>query len=401
MAPTERALTRFSATAAPTPTLAVPEETPLALAVPPVVFSALTVSVPVAMIVSPSGMVASASLSAMFTPTAAATLTLPSEVLAEGVAASPFESPAPAESPSLSAKLRCWVFWLSVLPTVLPPSVPPPEPLSVGPPAALAMALAALEDEASAMNETPPAVASRLRSVLAVVRSLAIVTAIAAPTAALEPAAVPPEVVVVELVCVAVAESDPTVSVGSVPPLPTCAVVVLLASDSATAGLTATPPVEAAPASAVVLIVSSEVAASDVAPAPVITTLLASAASAVLLTMFRPREAPMPTEPPEAPPLAGMAETVELLSSSAVRLTAPPGVIVTVAPVLLDEPVLWPMVASLAALTRLIATAPATPTLEAPAPAVAVAPKVLGSSAPLLIHCWAPTVIAPALIVVL
>src|SRR5271157_6206671 len=58
------------------------------------------------------------------------------------------------------------------------------------------------------------------------------------------------------------------------------------------------------------------------------------------------------------------------------------------------------MVASLAALTRLIATAPAIPTFEAPAPAVAVAPKVLGCSAPLLIYCCAPTVIAPALIVV-
>ena len=60
--------------------------------------------------VRPSGMVASASLSAMLTLTAAATLTLPSEVLAEGVDASPLESPAPTELASVLAKFRCAVF---------------------------------------------------------------------------------------------------------------------------------------------------------------------------------------------------------------------------------------------------------------------------------------------------
>ena len=48
-----------------------------------------------------------------------------------------------------------------------------------------------------------------------------------------------------------------------------------------------------------------------------------------------PERAPMPAEVPDAPSVVeGMAETVESLSSSAVRLTAPvpPEVIVTVAP---------------------------------------------------------------------
>ena len=76
-----------------------------------------------------------------------------------------------------------------------------------------------------------------------------------------------------------------------------------------------------APASAVVIMVSLEVAPRERAPAPVNETSSASAASAVLLTSSRPSEAPMPTElPGRRSVVDGMAETVELLSSSAVSV---------------------------------------------------------------------------------
>jgi len=191
------ALTRFKATAAPTPTWKFPEALPVAVDVALVVFDALTVKAPpVEVIERPAGIVASAWLLAMLTLTAAATLTLPSEVLAEGVAASPFESPAPAESPLLSAKLR----WLLLLLSTLLPLVSLPSllPSSLGPPDALAMALATLVADAVAVNDTAP-VAVMLLSVVAVVWSLATVKLMAAPMAALLPAAVPPEVLVVEL----------------------------------------------------------------------------------------------------------------------------------------------------------------------------------------------------------
>ena len=137
----------------------------------------------------------------------------------------------------------------------------------------------------------------------------------------------------VDPVCIAVAENEPRVWVLSL--VPSWAVVVLLAIEIATAALTATPPVDLAPVSAVVIIVSLEVALRERAPAPVNETLSASAARAVLLTRLRPSEAPMPAEVPVAPSVVdGMAETVELLSSSAVSVTAPvpPEVMVTVAP---------------------------------------------------------------------
>ena len=70
--------------------------------------------------------------------------------------------------------------------------------------------------------------------------------------------------------------------------------VVLLAIEIATAGLTATPLVDVAPVVAVVVIVSVDVALKVNAPAPVIDTLLARAASEVLVTMFRPSATPMP-----------------------------------------------------------------------------------------------------------
>jgi hypothetical protein len=101
--------------------LAVPVAVPLAVDVALVVLAASTVSRPPDVTEAPSAMVASASLSAMLTPTAAATLTLPSEVLADGVGVPESAPPTPDAPPSLSAKLRCWVFWLSVLPTVLLP----------------------------------------------------------------------------------------------------------------------------------------------------------------------------------------------------------------------------------------------------------------------------------------
>ena len=129
---------------------------------------------------------------------------------------------------------------------------------------ALAVALAALVPEAVAMNVTAP-VASMLLAVVAVVWSVARLTEIDAPIAAVVPAAVPPDVLVVEPVCVAVAENDPSVCVSSL--LPRSAVVVLFAIEIATAALTAVPPVDAAPVSAVVVIVSFDVAFKDSAPA--------------------------------------------------------------------------------------------------------------------------------------
>ena len=211
------ALTRFKATAAPTPTSAVPASVPQAfaesplttLAGSPVSLLALTIKGPLAVMVRPPGIVASAVLETMFTATAAATVTEPSEVEAAGVLASLLVLPAltllPFESVtllSLSAKSRAWAFSPSTelgsavsepeaasLPSAGPESVSPDSWVLVGPPLALAMDETTLAADPSASNVTPPPVAVIERLVVAVVWSVAKANAIDAPNEAVLPAA--------------------------------------------------------------------------------------------------------------------------------------------------------------------------------------------------------------------
>ena len=120
-------LTRLSATAAPTPTLEVPAAVPEAVdvspntgsALLPVPLPAVTTRGPSAVMERPAGIVALTWLLARFRATAAATVTPPSEVEAEGVCASFEVLSSPADFPleslseplSLSAYLRCWLSW--------------------------------------------------------------------------------------------------------------------------------------------------------------------------------------------------------------------------------------------------------------------------------------------------
>ena len=236
---------------------------------------------------------------------------------------------------SLLAKFRCAAFWLS---TLLPfVSLPSFLPSSLFPPVALAVALAALVPEALAINDTaPPAV--MLLAVVAVVWSVAIVdgdrgadrrgrAGRGAAGSARGRAGVRRRR----------RQDDPACVCRRCCPLQPWS--CCSRSKSPRPGSTAAARRRRPGLRLVVVIVSFDVALKDSAPAPVTDTLLAKAARAVLLTRFSPSEAPTPTEEPLAPSVVdGIADTVELLSSSAVNDTAPvpPDVIVTVAPGLAD-----------------------------------------------------------------
>ena len=110
-------------------------------------------------------------------------------------------------SPSLSAKLRCWrVLAVDVAADWSRLSPPLPARRRSVPPAALAVASASLAPAAVAWNASRRRWPSRLLSVVAVVWSVAILTATETPMAAELPAAVPPAVLVVDPVWVAVAD---------------------------------------------------------------------------------------------------------------------------------------------------------------------------------------------------
>jgi hypothetical protein len=96
--------------ATPTPTLAVPPPVadPSALALASTVDDEMSESAPPVEMLTPAGTSALALTSAMFTATAAPTLTLPPEVLALGVAEAPLPPP-PLEDWVPVAKLR----WLA------------------------------------------------------------------------------------------------------------------------------------------------------------------------------------------------------------------------------------------------------------------------------------------------
>src|SRR2546425_4734737 len=115
---------------------------------------------------------------ARLTPTAAATLIPPAEVLAAGVGSAP-AVPLPLWSVEVfAAKLRCAATWRST-PS---PAVPPPEG-SWGAPAAEACAVAELLDEPCALSETSPA-ATRSRARVAWLWWLAMVRPSEMPIAA-------------------------------------------------------------------------------------------------------------------------------------------------------------------------------------------------------------------------
>ncbi len=202
------------------------------------------------------------------------------------------------------------------------------------------------------------------RKVVAKTVSLATVKEREAPTAASEPTASPSAVVAVEPVCIAVTLRLP--SNCSALPVPICAMVSLLATEMATTGVTAVPP--AAPPLASVVTVWSPVAESVISSAFARVAPFLISARVSLSAMFRAIDAPTPRLSPVAPSLSGRAVAVLDVIELAVRIMLPP-LILTDAPDSIS--------ASAFVLTTLIASDPATPTFDAPAPDVACALKVL------------------------
>src|SRR5215467_5796155 len=129
----------------------------------------------------------------------------------------------------------------------------------------------------SAANVTLPP-ACRKRFVVAVVVSGPTVIATAAPTATPVPAAAASAVLFVDPVWLALALKLPLTT--SVPPLPRVASVLLVGSDSATAGDTAVPPAE--PAVTLVVIALFDAAFIVKLLAPVTVALSCTCASVLL-----------------------------------------------------------------------------------------------------------------------
>ena len=92
-----------------------------------------------------------------------------------------------------------------------------------------------------------------------------------------------------------------------------------LAIENRHCGTTATPPVDLAPVSAVVIMVLLEVVLQGEGPGPGQRDVIGQRRQGRVAHEIEAERAPMPAEAPVAPSFVdGMAETVELLSSSAV-----------------------------------------------------------------------------------
>ena len=111
--------------------------------------------------------------------------------------------------------------------------------------------------------------------------------------------------------------------------------------------------------------VSISVVASTVRPVPLARVAPSSSAAVVLVVMmFKPTDAPMPTLPPVAPVSLGAAVAVANIFSSALMLDVPVVASTIAAP---------EIVAAVSTSTMFSASDPAMPTLVPPAPEVALA----------------------------
>ena len=250
--------TTFTATAAPMPTLVasspLPPAMPSAVIRPSVLFVASSVSAPPDVTWTPSARRALAWEFCRLMPTAAATATLPSLVLAEALPAFWSATAASVEafcSPS-PMSLAVWFFLaksscLATLSSTLASSLLPASAF-LCPPVALATTFTVLADAPWASNFTAPPASMTLPPV-ACTRSSTTATPTAAPMAALPPTALPLAVVVVTDFCWALTSRLPLSAAEAVP---RCAEVVLLTTATAAAGVMATPP--STPASAVVVV---------------------------------------------------------------------------------------------------------------------------------------------------
>ena len=239
------------------------------------------------------------------------------------------------------------------------------------PPEALATAAVAASAAPCAVKLTAPEV-RMLDDVVAIVSSSSTAIASAAPTAALPPAAEP-------LACVSAFDNcfAPTaiLPVASNPPdsVPIDARVRSDTSVSAITGVTATPPAE--PCSAWVTMPCTPTACSVTSPAPDNAAPSASSAVERVATRLSATDAPIPTLPPDAPEPEGSASAVAVERSAAVSETEPPERIAS------GEP----NRARLSESSRFVASAPATPTLLAAAPEVALTEKLLSAAVPAIV----------------
>ena len=206
---------------------------------------------------------------------------------------------------------------------MLLPELELPSSLAAWPPAALAVAPVLLVAvEVAPMLMAPPA--DRLRVMVAVTVSVAVVSAREAPTATLPPWVWPVAVVATVLVWVALPVKSPPRLRSS--PLPRRAVVVSTSTDTAAVGVTDTVEPAEPPVTVVVMVWSAM--AFKVSP-PALFRIAPSSTSArvVSTATFRPTEAPTPTAAGVFP-LAGatdasaVAVLLEVFSASS--RTAPP-----------------------------------------------------------------------------
>ena len=420
----------FNATAAPTPTLVLPGSTwlPSATALVSVSLALVTLSAPpVLAIVRPLPTFAVVVAIPTFTPTAAATATPPdcvlssvfgaslvwSTLLLESFDAAATAAPAavgelvvaawaaflvsgsleaaaaakPAEVGEVAAALSadflpaslaaspCAVTFSS---TLLPDD---PSALAGGAPAASAFSppftLAVDEALLFATDLAPMAIspaAEMSRSISALTVSVALFSAIDAPTATLFPCVWPVAVDEVLLVWSALPVKAPESD--SWLPVPRRAVAVLAATVIAATGVTDTSA-PAAPPVAALLRVWVPLAVRSTSFAPLTMAALPISATVVFTATFMPTEAPTPTAAGSVA-VAGLtlAPAVTLLSevfSDSTRTSPPLALTVAPAPLLLVSP---SMLAPLVFTSTLVANAPATPTLLAPAPLVAVVTKL-------------------------
>ena len=262
--------------------------------------------------------------------------------------------------------LAVWFFFaksscLAILPSTFASSLLPAS-AALCPPLALATTATVLADSPSASNAAAPPALMFFAPVASTTSSTR-ATPTAAPMAALPPTALPLAVVVLADFCWARTFRFPVISRS----LPMRALVLLLTMAVADAGVSAMPP--SAPASAVVDVLYWPDASSPTLPASFKLAPATMSAAVRLATTLTAADAPMPTLSPVVDS-AGLALTVEEVLPRACSETSPlPSMPINDAPC-----------ASRAAVdmsTAFTPSAPARPTLLAPAPETALVVKAL------------------------
>jgi hypothetical protein len=307
------ALAAVIATAAPTFAVPPPVAEPSAVAdASPLSVDASVIPPPLA-IETPAGIDANDDAFAMTIAIAAATLTEPLLVEADGVLAAP--EPAPPLAVAVEfAKPRSPETWLSTLPLLF----------VSGAPAALAVAFAVAIDGPLAVKLTAPAALSDL-PVVAIARWLANVSAIAAPTEAEPPAVTPEAVEPAVAVVLAVKDMSPLALWAG--PGNTCAFAATLLIVIATVGAIETPP-PLAPVVVFALAVLVAEAESERSSAPMIEPGVPSSAFVMTFRIWSATDAPTPTDDP--PLVAAFAVAVEAVFDVAVSAASLSPVIVAV-----------------------------------------------------------------------